>query len=111
MFSRVALVAALLSWGTGLAFAQATASITGRITDQAGAVLPGVAVTVTNTATGASRNTITNAEGLYTVPALLAATYNIKVELSGFAAQTRPSVQLLTGTTLSVDFQMTVATV
>jgi hypothetical protein len=55
---------------SGWLFAQATAAISGRVVDQDGAMLPGVTVTVTNTATGATRDTMTNGEGLYTVPAL-----------------------------------------
>ena len=109
MFRRVALTASLLLCGCGTAFAQATATINGRIVDSGGAVLPGVTVTVTNAATGAARNTVTNAEGLYTVPALPPATYSVRAELSGFGPQSRNTVELLTGTTLTVDFQMSVA--
>jgi carboxypeptidase family protein/TonB-dependent receptor-like protein len=91
------------------AWAQTTASITGRVSDQAGAVLPGVTVTVINMATGATRDAITNAEGTYTVPALIAGTYSVKAELSGFSAAVRENIELLTGQTLSVDSQMSLA--
>ena len=49
---------------SGMLFAQATATLTGRVVDQGEAVLPGVTVTVTNTATGAVRTTVTNETGL-----------------------------------------------
>src|SRR5262245_30435562 len=91
------------------AFAQATASINGRVADQAGAVLPGATVTVTNIGTGATRDTVTNAEGLYTVTALIAGMYRVKAELSGFSIFTRDDIELLTGSTLSVDAQLSLA--
>lgn len=47
---------------TGPLFAQATATINGRVVDQGGAVLPGASVTITNTGTGVARETVTNAE-------------------------------------------------
>lgn len=74
MLKRVVVTASLLLSCGGLAFAQATSTINGRVVDQGGAVLPGVTVTVTNTATGAARDTVTNGEGLYNVPALLPGT-------------------------------------
>ena len=101
-------VLVLLATSSG-AFAQATASITGRVADQAGAVLPGVTVTVTNVAIGATRNTVTNAEGLYTIPALTAGIYSVRAELSGFTAFNREGIELLTGSTLSVDAQLGLA--
>src|SRR5262245_3077135 len=109
MCKRVVFTALLMLFARGLVYGQATASINGRIVDQAGAVLPGVTVTVVNTATGVSRDTVSNGEGLYTVPALLPATYSVKVDLSGFALQTKAGIQLLTGTALTVDFQLSVA--
>src|SRR6478752_10270789 len=63
-FTFILLLASQSAW------AQATATMNGRIVDQAGAVLPGVTVTATNMETGAARDTVTNAEGLYTLPAL-----------------------------------------
>jgi hypothetical protein len=71
MINRVRLVAAaFLVLGAGSLFAQATATISGRVVDQAGAVLPGATVLITNTGTGATRETVSNGEGLYIVPAL-----------------------------------------
>ena len=53
-FSAVALVLLLAS---GIARAQGTAQLNGRVTDESGAVLPGVTVTATQTETGPSRTT------------------------------------------------------
>ena len=54
------LAAALyLSFGATMIWAQATAQINGSVRDQSGAVLPGVEVTATQTATGAKRSATT----------------------------------------------------
>ena len=52
------------------ALAQVTATFNGRIVDQGDAVLPGATVTATNVRTGVARTTVTNGEGLYSLPAL-----------------------------------------
>jgi hypothetical protein len=69
--TRVWLAAAFVLAAAASVLAQATATVSGRVVDQDGAVLPGVSITVTNMATGAVRETFSNAEGLYVVPALL----------------------------------------
>jgi hypothetical protein len=92
-------------------FAQATATINGRIVDQGEAVLPGATVTVTNVTTGAVRTTFTNDTGLYSVPALENGTYTIRAELSGFAPAERTGVALLTGSTSTVNITLSVGAV
>src|SRR5713226_7398775 len=109
MVKNVCLSFCMLLGTTGAVFGQATATLNGRVIDPGGAALPGVTVAVTNPATGVTRDTVTNAEGLYSVPALNPGTYSVKVELSGFAPQVRNDVQLLTGATLTVDLQLGVA--
>jgi Carboxypeptidase regulatory-like domain len=110
MHSRLGHILAIILAGAGLVFAQATASINGRIVDQGGAVAPGVNVTVTNVASGAGRQAVTNAEGLYEVAALVSGNYSVKAELKGFAPLER-TVELLVGSTLTVDLQLQVGTV
>jgi hypothetical protein len=92
-----------------LVHAQSTATINGRIVDQGGAVLPGATVTVTNTGTGVARTTVTNGEGLFSIPALERGVYDLQAELSGFAATTRKAVELLTGATITADFSLGIA--
>ena len=64
-----------------------TATITGLITDQTGAILPGVTVTATNQATNVDYTAITNESGDYTITPVVAGTYVIKAALSGFRTQ------------------------
>ena len=80
--------------------AQTQGGITGTVTDSSGAPVPGATVTVTNTATRGTRNTTTNAEGLYTFPSLPPGSYELKVELQGFKTAEIPAFK--------VDVQQTV---
>jgi hypothetical protein len=110
MLRNAFLSAAVLLAASHLVFAQATATINGRVADQSGAALPGVTVTVTNVGTGVARDTVTNAEGLYSVPALTPGSYNVQAALTGFAPSGRRAVELLTGAILTVDLQLGLAT-
>src|SRR5690348_15559651 len=71
-----------------------TGQLVGTVTDQTGAVLPGVTVTVTNTGTNAARQVFTNESGGYTVPGLPAGSYRVDAELPGFATQIRTGIEL-----------------
>ena len=104
---RLAALMVLLS--TGLAFAQASSTINGRVLDQGDAVLPGVTVTVTNTATGVVRTAVTNDQGVYFMPALDSGVYSVTTDLPGFAAAPRNGINVGVNQTLTIDFQMTVA--
>ena len=90
-------------------FAQArltAADIEGTIQGQSNAVLPGVTVTATNTATNQSRTAITNKEGHYYIGALQPGVYTISAELSGFAPQSRKDVRLLLGQLADLPFTL-----
>jgi len=60
------------------------ATVVGRATDQSGAVVPGVAITITNTGTNESRATMTSDSGDYTVSQLPPGDYNLTAEIAGF---------------------------
>ena len=62
----------------------ASSSIVGVVTDSTQAPLPGATVTVTQAGTGLQRVVVTDSEGRFSMPGLRPATYDIKVELSGF---------------------------
>jgi hypothetical protein len=83
-----------------------TASVTGTVKDSQGAVLPGATVTVTNTATGAVRTTVTNESGSYSTPGLQPGEYVLKIELAGFATYTRENVLLRVDTTTQADAEL-----
>ena len=91
-------------------FGQASAGLSGRVTDPQGGPVSGAAVTVTNAAGGIARATATNDQGLYNVPSLIPGNYNIKVTAQGFSTAETKGVELLTGSSLSVDIQMSIGT-
>ena len=112
--TRACLCAAfVLAWGagTGDALGQAgTAAISGTVTDQQGAVLPGVTVTVTNTATGAVRSTVTNDAGGYQMLALPPGEYDVRVELEGFRTAVRERFPLTVDVTSRFDLSLSIGT-
>ena len=104
------LIALCMLMSAPLAYGQqVTSTVNGRILDQGDAVLPGVTVTVTNIATGVVRTTVTNEEGLYSIPGLEIGTYRIETELGGFAPTVRENVRLDVNATLTVDFRLALA--
>ena len=91
-------------------FAQGgNAVINGTVFDQAKSVLPGVTVTVTNEATGITREAISGPEGHFVIPTLMPGTYTIRTELTGFQGQAREGIVLRIGQELTIDLTMTVA--
>jgi hypothetical protein len=106
---RFGFVLSLFLAGSVLLFGQATATVDGRVVDPAGAAVPNATVSITSAATGTVRQTVTNGEGLYSVPALVPGNYNIKADFTGFSPAEKHDVELLTGATLTVDLQMSVS--
>jgi hypothetical protein len=100
---------ALLCLLAGSAVAQDfRGSVTGRITDESGAVLPGVTVTVTNKDTNVATDTITNDTGTYTLPYLQPGMYSISAELQGFRKVARENVEVRLGDRLEINFKLEV---
>ena len=108
MGKKALLGAWLVIAAAGTLHAQATGTINGRAVDRSDAVLPGVTINIKNVETGASRTTITNAEGLYVVPALERGTYEVVTELAGFAPASR-RLELVAGSTVTADFTLGLA--
>src|SRR6266481_2170497 len=61
-----------------------SATLSGTVTDQNGAIVPGVSITVLNLSTASKRETITNEQGSFTVPLIPPGTYTIKARGAGF---------------------------
>ena len=85
-------------------------AIEGTVTDESGAVLPGVSVTVRNTGTGVVRETQTDAGGVYRAPLLPVGSYEVTAVLNGFATTKRPNLSLSIGQVLTADVMLKVAT-
>ena len=104
----------LLSWSavacltlSGTSFAQTgTAALIGTVSDQQGAVLPGVTVTLTGAESGVVRSTTTDTSGNYQILALQPGAYNLKVELEGFRTAVREKVNLPVDVQTKLDIPM-----
>ena len=117
-FSRVRLpgwlrraCAGILALGVlaGVATAQDfRGAVGGRITDESGAVLPGVTVTVTNKNTNIHNESVTNETGTYSLLYLTPGTYSVSAELQGFKKVVRDNVEIRLGDRLELDFKMEV---
>lgn len=91
-----------------IAFAQATGTIAGLITDESGAVIPGVTVEATNTATNQTRTAMSGTDGFFTIPLLQPGPYSIKASLQGFRSAVREGVRVTVESTSRVDVKMSV---
>lgn len=102
--------AVFLLFGLGrAASAQSMGTINGRVTDPAGALIPGATVTATNAGTGVARTTVSGSDGLFTISELIPGTYDVTVDKTGFAKTEKKGSTLVTGTTLTLDFALGVA--
>ena len=81
-------------------------TILGTISDQSGAVIPGVIVTIKNMATGITRNASTNDAGLYVARDLLPGTYEVTASITGFVTTVRGNVSLTVGSERVVNIEM-----
>src|SRR5438093_231931 len=91
-------------------FSQSTyATVSGTIEDPTNAVLPGVAVTATNNATGVVTRVLSNEAGAYNFSSLLPGVYKISAELGGFQTQTYTDVQLGNAEKIRLNFTLKVA--
>jgi hypothetical protein len=78
-------------------------SIVGTVKDSTGGILPGATVTVTQTETKATRETVADAAGAYRFPNLQAGTYTVVVRMSGFQTFTRTNVPVTLNTVSRVE--------
>jgi len=85
---------------------QDRATVTGTVTDPSGSVIPGVDVTVRNTATNATYQTITNDTGNYTVPNLPIGSYTLTFESPGFKTLVRQGITLTVSQVARIDAQL-----
>src|SRR5262245_28853113 len=88
-----------------------TGTISGNVTDQSGAAIPGVAVTIKNVETGISRNLVTNEVGRYDAVALPAGTYDVTGSLAGFSTVVRNGIVLAVGRNIVIDMGLQVGEV
>ncbi len=107
----LALIAGL-AWGTlgtNHAFAQgqgATATLTGQVVDQSGAVMPGVQLSLVASTGGTPINTTSNETGYYRFSFVRPDTYTLTAKIKGFADVVIPNVTLNVNQTANIDVTM-----
>lgn len=110
--SKIFLAAAAIAFG-GLTAAPVRAqvlygSITGNVRDTTGGALAGVTVTATQQETNLARETVTNAEGGYSLLNLPQGRYTVRVSLQGFKEYVRQDVPVAVNQITRVDTQLEV---
>src|ERR1700687_1924482 len=90
---------------------EASANVTGKITDPSGGAIAGATVTAKDVDRGTTFRTQTSAEGVYTLPRLPIGSYAIGVESSGFQTAVRSLLSLVLNQTATIDIAMTIGQV
>ena len=106
---RTAVLLVILALATAVPVAaqgEASAVVTGIITDAQGGVLPGVTVTLRNVESGTTRTTVTEAEGEYRMAGLLPGRYDLKAELQGFGVKEVPALTLTIGRAVQMNLTL-----
>jgi hypothetical protein len=106
---RLALLSVLIFSAYLTAFTQqaATATLSGTITDPHGALVTGVKITATQTATGVKRDTVTSNEGLYVFSNMEPGDYELRFEAKGFTTKvTKTPVTLKVGQTATLNIPL-----
>src|SRR5580693_1508034 len=85
-----------------------TGTITGEVTDQSGAVLPGASVSAVNLDTNVSSQATTNSEGLFRIDFLPIGRYQVTVEAGGFEKSTIAPFSLEVQQTANFNVKMVV---
>ena len=98
----------LITMSTSVFAQEFRATMTGRISDTTGAVIPNAKITVRNMDTGVTVSTVSDKTGSYTVPFLLPGKYSVQVNATGFGPFVHDDITLLTGAKVQEDVSLKV---
>ena len=101
-------VGVLLSIAAPVFAQQGTSELGGKVTDQQGAVLPGVAIVVTNEDTGVFREVVTTPDGSYFVSQIVPGRYRVTAKMEGFRSLERRGIVVEVGRTQTLDLTLDV---
>ncbi|HYT48873.1 MAG TPA: carboxypeptidase regulatory-like domain-containing protein [Pyrinomonadaceae bacterium] len=79
-------------------------TISGKVTDQNGAVIPGATVTATLVATKVERTVVADGDGNYKLIQLQPGVYNIKASFTGFAEEEKTNLTTIAAQNVQLDF-------
>ena len=97
------LIAILFSSALAMAAAAANGSISGTLQDPSGAVIPGAAITLVNTALHSEYKTTSNSQGFYSFPTLPVGHYNLNIGAKGFKTEKKTNLTVDTEAALKLD--------
>jgi len=101
----------MISVNTSITAAQSpNATLTGTVTDQNDAVVPGVNIAVISIAQGFQRSTVTDGDGAFVVPSLPPGNYTVKAEREGFTPAEVREVVLNVNDRVALKIQLKVGT-
>ena len=104
---RTLLIAAFVSASSYLCAQSATTgALRGTVVDPAGAVVPGVTVSLLNPTTGQTQTTMTDAKGLYAFSLLSPGTYDVEFSAQGFKTSRAMSVVVNVSEAPDLDAQL-----
>ncbi len=104
---RIFVALALFTGAAAISSAQeTTGTITGTVTDETGAILPGVTVVVRNVETGRTWDFVSSETGTYNARLLPVGNYEVTAELTGFRKTARPGIELHVNDRLKVDMML-----
>ncbi|HEY6332060.1 MAG TPA: carboxypeptidase-like regulatory domain-containing protein, partial [Blastocatellia bacterium] len=89
----------------------ATATLTGTVTDQAGAVVPGAKVTISQPDRGFQKTVVSDAGGAYQIPLLPPGIYQVETEAQGFSKTLTTNLELTVGQTQVYNISLRVGAV
>ncbi|HKO20266.1 MAG TPA: carboxypeptidase-like regulatory domain-containing protein, partial [Acidobacteriaceae bacterium] len=90
---------------------QTRATLTGRVTDKTGAIVPSAQIAVTNMDTGAKTSVKSNSAGDYTVPFLIPGRYSVSVDQPGFSKYVHNGLILQTQQTVTENIVLPIGEV
>jgi type 1 fimbria pilin len=104
-------VALLLTTALSARAQETTGTITGLVTDQTGAILPGTSVVVKHVATARTQEVITNESGRYNATLLQPGTYEVTFSLSGFQPVVVKGIELHVNDRIEVNGKLGISQV
>jgi hypothetical protein len=106
MKGRILVVLALFARMAG---AQSSGgAISGTVSDQQGAMIPGVLVAIENVKTGEARRVTTSSTGFYSAPNLQTGSYQVSVSAPGFSNLIRKGLEVQVGSELVINLELQV---
>jgi Carboxypeptidase regulatory-like domain len=105
---RLVLILILVVTGAVASAQTEGARISGRVTDQSGAVILGAEWKITNLETNVTTTTTTNEDGIYVMSDLRPATYRLTIQKEGFRTVVQPSLQLYAQDAINENFTLAI---